>query len=266
MNGNILDQIVTQKRIEIENARPVAMRENWRERAIESPSPPSFLDAIARPGRIRVIAEIKKASPSAGVLRENFDPVAIAADYERNSADCLSVLTDGPYFQGSIDHLRAVHAAVRLPLLRKDFILDPIQVYEARLAGASAVLLIAECLNPSQLGELVERIHSIGMTALVELFDRENLPAVLDSGARLIGINNRDLRNFKTDLGHTLDLLPQIPRDRIVVSESGIRTRDDVRRLHEAGVSAILVGEAFMRADSPGEKLAELLGARSERG
>lgn len=259
--NDVLARIVERKRIEVEQARAAAARDDWRGRSADLPAPPNFLAALAKPGRIRVIAEIKKASPSAGVLRPDFDPVAIAQSYARNGADCLSVLTDEQFFQGSIGHLRAVRQAVALPILRKDFVLNEAQVYEARLAGASAVLLIAECLDPAPLCDLAGLIGELSMTALVELYDPENLPAVLASGARLIGINNRDLRTFATDLRHTLDLLDQIPADRLVISESGIKTRGDIERLASAGVAAVLVGETFMRAADPGLKLAELIGA-----
>ena len=259
---NILAEIVEQKRLEVADALPRAQAEDWERRAESFPAPADFEAALRQPGRMRVIAEIKKASPSAGVLRADFDPVAIAKSYATHGADCLSILTDVKYFQGSIDYLRAVQQSegVGLPLLRKDFVIDPVQVYEAKLAGASAVLLIAECLDPSSMKDLVSLIHSLGMTALVELFDPENLGPVIESGTHLVGINNRDLRTFHTDVRHTIDLLADIPKDRLVVSESGIKTRADVERLAEAGVQAILVGEAFMRAADPGAKLAELVG------
>lgn len=257
---NILDEIIERKRQEIVIARKQAERDDWRSRVRDLPRPVSFEAALRKPGRIRVIAEVKKASPSAGVLRDPFLPVEIAQDYESHGADCLSILTDVDFFQGSIDYLRNVSLAVSLPLLRKDFVIDPVQVLEARVAGASAVLLIAECLERSSLADLVGEIRSLGMAPLVELYDPENLDAVLASGTTLVGINNRDLRSFQTDLSHTLDLLPIIPTDRVVVSESGIRTPADVQRLRQSGVQAILVGEAFMRAESPGSKLAELIG------
>ncbi|MBY0585998.1 indole-3-glycerol phosphate synthase TrpC [bacterium] len=256
---SILAKIVDQKRIEVEQSKDRARREHWWRRLGDLPLPADFEAALRLPGRMRVIAEIKQASPSAGILRDPFDPPAIASDYEQHGADCLSVLTDENFFQGSIDHLRAVRQVVSLPLLRKDFVIDPVQIAEARLAGASAVLLIAECLSRAELADLVGEIRQARMQPLVELYDPENLEAVLESGTNLVGINNRDLRSFVTDLSHTLDLLPRIPPDRVVVSESGIRTRDDVDRLASAGVHAILVGETFMRAPSPGAKLAELL-------
>jgi indole-3-glycerol phosphate synthase len=257
---SILDQIVERKRQEILIAREKSEREDWRCRVRDLPNPLSFESALRRPGRIRVIAEVKKASPSAGVLRDPFLPVEIARDYVRHGADCLSILTDVDFFQGSIDYLEEVFQTVPIPLLRKDFVIDPVQVLEARLAGASAVLLIAECLDPSALADLVGEIRFLGMAPLVELYDPENLDAVLASGTTLVGINNRDLRSFQTDLAHTLDLLPLIPKDRVVVSESGIRTSADVQHLARAGVHAILVGETLMRAESPGAKLAELIG------
>jgi indole-3-glycerol phosphate synthase len=257
---NILAEIVEQKKREVALARPRAEAEDWKAKAQSLAIGADFEAALRRPGRMRVIAEIKKASPSAGILRENFDSVEIAKSYFEHGADCLSILTDVHFFQGSVDYLKAVHHAVDLPLLRKDFVIDPVQIYEAKLAGASAVLLIAECLNVSEMKEFVDLIHSLGMTALVELFDPENLKPVIESGTHLIGINNRDLRTFHTDVRHTIDLLADIPNDRVVVSESGIKTRADVEKLSEAGVQAILVGEAFMRAPNPGAKLAELVG------
>lgn len=257
---NILDEIVAHKRSEIVESKKRAQRESWRARAESLGAPPDFLAALRRPGRIRAIAEIKKASPSAGLLRTEFDPGKLAHAYRAGGADCLSVLTDTRYFQGSIEDLAAVHRTVDLPLLRKDFILCPEQIYEAKLAGASAILLIAECLEPTQMRDLVALAGSLGLAALVELHERKNLAAVLDSGARLIGINNRDLRSFTTSLEHTLSLVPEIPADRTIVSESGIRAPEEVRRLADAGVAAILVGESLLRAPDPGEKLAALLG------
>ena len=258
--NDILGKIVAHKRGEIESLRARAHSEQWQRQAEHAPPPPDFLAALRGHEQIRVIAEIKKASPSAGVIRPDFDPPAIAESYARHGAAALSVLTDEHFFQGSIGYLRATRHAVDLPVLRKDFILEPLQVHEAKIAGASAVLLIAECLAPAQLTELVELAHALQMIALVELYAPENLRVVLDSGARLIGINNRNLRTFQTDLRHTLDLLDDIPADRTVVSESGIHHREDVLLLQQAGVHAILVGEAFMRAADPGAKLAELIG------
>ena len=202
---------------------------------------------------------MKKASPSKGVIRADFNPVAIARTYQGHGATCLSVLTDQQYFQGSLAVLRQVRGAVDLPVLRKDFIIDPYQVWEARAAGADAVLLIAECLGDALLEQLHEAILELGMTPLVELYDPANLARVLRVGARLIGINNRDLHSFQVDLEHTLQLRRQIPADRIVVSESGIRSRRDVERLEAAGVQAMLVGETLMARPDVGAAVDELL-------
>lgn len=256
--ANILERILARKRDEVALSKPNADRQQWADRAHSAAAPPSFLDAIGSAHRMAIIAEIKRASPSAGVLRQDFDPIEIARIYQAHGADCLSILTDVDFFQGSIEHLAAVSRSSTLPILRKDFVIDPVQVFEAKLAGASACLLIAECLGAQELGRLVELIESLGMTALVELHEPARLFTVLDSGARLIGINNRDLKSFQTDLRVTLDLAPRIPRDRWIVSESGIKTREDMLRLEEAGVRAILVGESLLRAPDPGSKLSEL--------
>lgn len=256
---DILKRIVLRKREEVAAVRDKSHA--WRSQAEALPLPPNFLEALRGYDQIRVIAEIKKASPSAGVIRPDFDPPAIAKSYQQGGAACLSVLTDQDFFQGSIEDLHAVAQTVPLPILRKDFVIDPVQVYEARLAGAAAVLLIAECLEPIELRDLLTVIESLHMTALVELHDPANLGPVVKSGAQLIGVNNRNLRTFETTLAHTLDLLADIPVDRTVVSESGIRSREDVQKLQSAGVHAILVGEAFMRSPDPGAKLAELIGS-----
>ncbi len=258
--ADVLAKIVARKREEIAAARPIALAEDWAGLAAAIPAPPDFVAALARPGRARFIAEIKRASPSAGTLRDIPDAVDLARIYAGAGADAISVLTDRDFFHGGIADLRAVRAAVPTPLLRKDFVLDPVQVWEAKLAGAAAVLLIAECLGPAELRALVALIESLGMAALVEFFDAENLPAVLASGARLVGVNNRDLRTFKTDIEHTLRLRDRIPPDRLVVAESGLRERADIARLQAAGVQAFLVGEALLRAADPAAKLRELAG------
>ena len=209
---------------------------------------------------MQVLAEVKKASPSAGVLREDFDPVAIARTYEAHGAAAISVLTDEPFFQGKLAYLEAIREAVKLPLLRKDFIVDRYQLLEARVSGADAVLLIAEVLDAAALPRLLREAAELGLQSLVELYDAENLPRVIDSGAGVIGINNRDLRNFVTCLEHTLDLAAQVPADRCLVSESGIRTHADVLRLQAAGVRAVLVGESLIRAAEIGAQLDALRG------
>jgi indole-3-glycerol phosphate synthase len=258
--SSILDHIVASKRREIDAARARASDRQLEDSVCEAPAIRDFRAALEAPGGIQVIAEVKKASPSAGVLRADFDPVAIARTYSRHGAAALSVLTDAPFFQGQLAYLSAIRAAVAPPLLRKDFILDRYQLLEARAAGADAVLLIAEILPDAELWRLLQEAHQLGLQALVELYEADNLPRVLDSGARLIGINNRDLRTFVTRLEHTLDLLPQLPAACCVVSESGIRTRQDVLRLEAAGVRAVLVGETLMRAADVGAQLDELRG------
>jgi len=258
--ATILDEIVTAKRREVERAKAAAPEAALRKRLADAPPVRDFLAALSGSGPIRLIAEVKKASPSKGLIRADFRPVEIARTYQEHGAACVSVLTDEPYFQGRLEYLRRVRASVDLPVLRKDFIIDRYQVVEARAAGADAVLLIAECLSDDSLRELHAAVVALGMTPLVELYDPENLPLVLDVGARLIGINNRDLRSFEVDLDHTIRLRRRIPGDRVVVGESGIRTRQHVKRLESAGVQAILVGESLMGADDIGAAVDGLLG------
>ena len=259
----MLDRILERKVQEVvERAGRVGIREMSR-RAEAAPPPRDFLGALrARIGRGEpaVIAEIKKASPSKGVLREDLDAAAVAAGYERGGAAALSVLTDRDFFQGSERNLELARAACSLPVLRKDFIIDPYQVYEARAIGADCILLIVAALGDAMLRELAGLAGHLGMDALVEVHDAEELERALALEVPLIGINNRDLRTFRTDIATTLELAPRVPDDRLVVTESGIHTREDVARLREAGIHAFLVGEAFMRADDPGARLAELFG------
>jgi len=211
-------------------------------------------------GRAGVIAEVKKASPSKGVLRADFDPAAIALSYEEHGAACLSVLTDVQFFQGAPEYLQQARAACELPVLRKDFMVDPYQVYQARSWGADAILLIVAALDHGLMAELEACAHDLGMDVLVEVHDGAELDAALRLKTRLLGINNRNLRTFETSLQNTLDLLPRIPKDKLVVTESGILNADDVRRMRAADVHAFLVGEAFMRAADPGEELQRLFG------
>jgi indole-3-glycerol phosphate synthase len=258
--GTILDKIVATKRREIAAARRDCPETVLRAALATAPPPRDFAAAISRPGPIRLIAEVKKASPSAGQIRADFDPPAIARTYQQHGAACVSVLTDTTYFRGSLDDLRAVRAAVDLPVLRKDFILDVYQLYEARAAGADAVLLIAECLDDHQLHELNRTAIELGMTPLVEIYQRENLQRVLDAQVQLIGVNNRDLRTFEVDLDHTLQMRAKLPAaGHLLVSESGIRSAADVRRLEAAGVDAILVGETLMRSADIGAAVDRLL-------
>lgn len=216
------------------------------------------LDAHAREGRAGVIAEIKKASPSKGVIRADFDPVAIATSYRDGGASALSVLTDRQYFQGHDDFLAAARTASGLPVLRKDFMIDEYQIYESRAIGADCILLIVAALGDAQLRELYGLAHHLSMDALIEVHDRAELERALALEPRLLGINNRDLRTFETSLDTTLDLLDTVPDDCLLVTESAIHTSDDVTLMRTNGVHHFLVGEAFMRADNPGAKLAEL--------
>lgn len=258
----ILDKITATKREEIAQAKSARPQAEVERAAAAAPAPRDFFAALSAGPPIRLIAEVKKASPSKGVIRADFDPVEIARIYAAHGASCLSVLTDVQYFQGSLEYLKAVRAAVSLPILRKDFILDPYQVYEARAAGADAVLLIAECLDDCGLRSLHNLILELGMTPLVELYEPSNLPRVLEAGATLIGVNNRNLHTFEVDLEHSIRLHAQVPKECVFVSESGIRSRADAVRLEAAGVEAILVGESLMRQLDIGAAVDTLLGQR----
>ncbi len=258
----ILDQIVATKREELAQAKAETPEAVLRRQVADAPPVRDFFAALAAGPPIRLIAEVKKASPSKGVIRADFDLIQIARTYQQHGATCLSVLTDAAYFQGSLEYLRGIRAAVDLPLLRKDFIVDPYQVLEARAAGADAVLLIAECLADDLLERLHAAIVELGMTPLVEFYEPANLSRVLRIGTRLVGINNRDLHTFRVDLEHTLQLRREIPPDRVVVSESGIRSRQDVERLEAAGVQAMLVGETLMAQPDVAKAVDELLGRK----
>jgi indole-3-glycerol phosphate synthase len=258
----ILDQIVAKKREEIAAAKQRVPEAELKRQAAAASPPRDFLAALAKPAGVQIIAEIKKASPSAGTIREAADVASVAQANARHGAACISVLTDAPFFHGTLDDLVCVRQAVAIPVLRKDFILDRYQVLEARAAGADAILLIAEILDDGQLAALLAEAWLFGMEALVECYEPANLARVIAAGARLIGINNRDLHTFATSLDHTLTLAKQVPADRCLVSESGIRTRADIERLASAGVKAVLVGETLMRADDTGAKMAELRGVR----
>lgn len=262
--ATILDEIVESKRREVASARARMPLEELEAQAAGAPPVRDFRSALAGPGPIRLIAEVKKASPSAQVIRADFEPIAIARTYQAHGAACLSVLTDAPYFQGHLAHLARVRASVAIPLLRKDFLIEEYQVVEARLAGADAILLIAEILDDARLRALLDRARRLGMAALVEFHQEENLERVLAAGADLVGINNRDLHRFVTDLELTLRLRGRVPPEVVLVSESGIRTRHDVLRLEAAGVSAILVGETLMRAPDIGLAVERLLGLAPE--
>ena len=257
----LLQRILSAKRAELAAAKAMLPQPTIEARAHAAPPPRDFTGALRAKlatGRPAVIAEIKRASPSRGVLRENFDPASIAKSYEAAGAACLSVLTDREFFQGSIEHLQAARSACSLPVLRKDFIVEPYQVYEARAIGADCILLIAVSLTGKEMAALESLANGLGMAVLVEVHDVKDLGSALKLKTPLLGINNRDLRSFETRLETTLDLLDRVPGDRIVITESGILAPADVARMRSGGVNAFLVGEAFMRAPDPGGALRAL--------
>ena len=261
--ADILNQILARKAEEIAARRMRVSIEELAQRALAASPVRGFVEAIEQKiaaSQAAVIAEIKKASPSKGLLRADFQPAEIAKSYQAGGAACLSVLTDIDFFQGADEYLQQARAACALPVLRKDFTIDPYQVVEARALGADCILLIVAALGDTALGELAGVAQHHGLDVLVEVHDGQELERALRLNTALIGINNRNLRSFETRLETTLDLLDRIPADRIVVTESGIHTPADVARLRAAGVHAFLVGEAFMRATDPGAKLAELFG------
>ncbi len=261
--SDILNRIVATKREEIALAlkkTPLAViREDAESRLLTRDFEGALRAKIAA-GLPGVIAEVKKASPSKGVIREHFIPADIAQSYAEYGAACLSVLTDRQYFQGAPDYLKQARASCGLPVLRKDFMVDAYQVYEARAMGADCILLIAACLDDAQMAELESLAHSLNMAVLVEVHDRAELQRALKLKTPLVGINNRDLRSFEVSLDTTLGMLADVPSDRLLVTESGILNRADVDRMRAHGVNAFLVGEAFMRAKEPGEALAQLFG------
>jgi indole-3-glycerol phosphate synthase len=259
--ADILQTILATKRREVEAARAREPHARIEARARAAAPARDFVGALRKKigaGRPAVIAEVKKASPSKGLLRADFDPAAIARSYEAGGAACLSVLTDRDYFQGAPEHLALARGACALPALRKDFVVEPWQVYESRALGADCILLIAAALARQDMRGLEEVASALGMAVLVEVHSGEELESALTLRTPLLGINNRDLRSFVTRLETTLELLPRVPADRIVVTESGIAAPQDVARLRSRGVGAFLVGEAFMRARNPGEALEEL--------
>jgi indole-3-glycerol phosphate synthase len=253
----ILERILEVKRGEIAAAKERSPLSALEAKARCAPKPRDFVGAL-RAKRPAVIAEIKKASPSRGLLRENFDAAAIAASYERAGAACISVLTDRQFFQGDASHLPAARAACALPVLRKDFVVEPYQVYESRALGADCILLIVACLKKEEMLELERVARRLAMAVLVEVHDARELETALALETPLIGVNNRDLKTFETRLETTLDLLPRLPQGRLIVTESGILSMDEVARMREAGVETFLVGEAFMRAPDPGGALKRL--------
>ena len=271
---SILDQIIATKRQEVDRRRQEVPVEQLQSQIAALPRPRNFFHAVTRDpinGRpVNLIAEVKKASPSAGVIRPDFDPVDIARQYAAAGADALSVLTDEPYFQGRLEYIEQVRREVPIPVLRKDFMVDAYQVYEAAAAGADAILLIAECLRTNELLDLQILATELHLTCLIEVHDIDNLMRVRDGvigvpmrSYSLIGINNRDLRTFKTDLGTTLRMAELVEDRSVLVSESGIHSAEDVGKLADAGVRAILVGESLMRSDDIGGKIRMLMGERA---
>ncbi len=258
---DILKKIIQRKEEEIQERQAQCSLDELKQRLASAPPVRGFVAALRakiEAGEAAVIAEVKKASPSKGVMRENFQPSEIARSYEQGGAACLSVLTDIDFFQGSDEYLQQARQACSLPVLRKDFIIDPYQVYEARAIGADCILLIVSCLSDEQMHELSSVAQELGMDVLVEVHDDIELYRAAQLKLPLMGINNRNLRTFETHIETTLDLLGDIPDGQIVVTESGIHTAEDVGLMRAHGVNAFLVGEAFMRAAEPGEKLAEL--------
>ena len=264
--SDILDKIVGTKKLEIAADSKKVSLGNLREQAQENNrdallKPRGFIQAIEQKitaGQAGVIAEIKKASPSKGILRENFLPAEIAQTYEKNGAACLSVLTDKDYFQGANSYLQAARAACNIPVLRKDFTIDPYQIYEARAIGADAILLIVACLELNQMKELEACAHELGLDVLVEVHNAPELEQALNLKTPLLGINNRNLKTFEVTLQTTLSLLSMVPKEKILVTESGIATRDDVKLMRDHQINAFLVGETFMRANDPGAALNQL--------
>lgn len=266
MSSDILNKILATKREEVAAAKAIKALDDLRVEAYDQPDPRDFVGNIFKKVDAdlpAVIAEIKKASPSKGVIRENFNPAEIAKSYEKGGAACLSVLTDKQYFQGAPEYLKQARAACKLPVLRKDFMIDPYQVYEARAMGADCILLIAAALDLATMRQLEEVSHDLGMAVLVEVHNAEELEQALHLETPLIGINNRNLRTFEVTLDTTLELLKQLPEDRFVVTESGIFTPEDVALMRSNHVHAFLVGEAFMRQPDPGAELARVFASQA---
>lgn len=258
-----LEKIVKAKQEEIEQSKGRIPLAELKSRARDLAPPRDLVAALDRRA-CNVIAEIKKSSPSKGRLRDDFDPLQIASVYAENGASALSVLTDRQFFEGEKSYLAEIRNAVKIPLLRKDFIIDPYQIYETRVLGGDALLLIARLLDAKKLSDYLELSRALGLSSLVEIHNGEDLEKALAAGARLMGINNRDLGTFTTDLDASLKLAPLIPKGVSVVSESGIKTRKDIETLMDAGIHSFLIGETLMRADDMGRKLRELMGTEPD--
>ncbi len=256
----ILDEILTHKREEVAQRRKTTDMRRMQDLMLDAPAVRPFASALKRAdGRMGLIAEIKKASPSAGVIQPNFDPVRQAREYADAGADCLSILTDEKYFQGHLDYLRGARSVVSLPCLRKDFTVDPFQIYEARVAGADAILLIVAALDRTELAEFSQISSELGMASLIEVHTEEEMEVALAIGAKLIGVNSRNLKTFEVDMGVIERLAAMVPSHVTLVGESGIKTPEDVQLLKSAGVSAILVGETLMRAGDVRHAVSELI-------
>jgi indole-3-glycerol phosphate synthase len=257
----ILDKIVKSKRKVLDESKLNCNISVLQDIINKQPEVLNFKDSLKKQSSsdIRIIAEVKKASPSKGIIRDDFDPIKIARQYEINDASAISVLTETEFFMGKLEFLKEIKNAVNIPVLRKDFLFDPYQLYEARANGADAVLLIAAILEKPLLDELLSIVKKLSMSALVEIHTKEELEKVLQTDAEIIGINNRNLKTFNTDLQTSIDLIADIPDSKIIVTESGIKTKEDILKLSKAGVDAFLIGETFMRADNPGEMLNEFL-------
>ncbi|MBL4581912.1 MAG: indole-3-glycerol phosphate synthase TrpC [Gammaproteobacteria bacterium] len=260
--ATILEQIIANKQLEVAAAKATVSQCELEAKFPSIDQARSFSEAMrerVQSGQVAVIAEIKKASPSKGLIREDFQPAQHAIDYEANGASCLSVLTDNKFFKGSNDYLLQARAACGLPVLRKDFMIDTYQIAESKALGADCILLIVAALQPSQLVELANYANEIDIDILVEVHNQSELEQALRLNTDLIGVNNRNLHNFETSLQTTLDLVAQVPANKVLITESGIHSADDVKRMTDAGVFGFLVGESFMRAPSPGAKLKELM-------
>ena len=255
----ILDTIVAHKQEEVKIQKNQLPLSELRQTLRDTSTTRNFKAAISTPGQINLIAEVKKASPSKGIIREDFDPIAIAQIYQSSGASAISVLTDERFFQGSLSYLTTICETTSIPLLRKDFIIDEYQIYQARAAGADAILLIASILDFRTMQTLLKIAHSLDLDCLVEVHTESELKKVLDTDAQIVGINNRDLRTFQTNLNTTVQLRKLIPQDKVVVSESGIHFRQDVKLLQECGIYAILVGESLMRSADINAKVKELM-------
>jgi len=256
----ILDEILTRKRKEVEEAKEKVSGEEIIRKTVGLPRRRDFKSAIAKPGKINLIAEIKKASPSRGIIREDFDPAKIARIYQDSGAQALSVLTDEQFFKGSLGHLRQVRAVTAIPVLRKDFIIDQYQIYQSFLSGADAVLLIAGLLSKDKLIDFLSIAAGLGMSSVVEVHSAEDVGKIQGMDIQIVGINNRDLTSFKIDLGTTERLIGALPKNTIIISESGIKTSRDVKRLKDLGVKAVLIGETFMASADIAEEVRQVMG------